>query len=73
MKVIVTLEQRFNQTPDGAVWTQAGFAYPFWRRYLGKYDWFPQIFRTHPSLSARERITREAIAALSGPPPKPLP
>ena len=48
-------------------------AIPFWRRYLGKYDWFPQIFRTHPSLSARERITREAIAALSGPPPRPLP
>ena len=48
-------------------------AIPFWRRYLGKYDWFPQIFRTHPSLSARERITREAIAALNGPPPRPLP
>ena len=48
-------------------------AIPFWRRYLGKYDFFPQIFRTHPSLSARERITREAIAALSGPAPPPLP
>ena len=48
-------------------------AIPFWRRYLGKYDWFPQIFRTHPSLSARERITREANAALNGPPPRPLP
>lgn len=48
-------------------------AIPFWRRYLGKYDWFPQIFRTHPSLSARERITREAIAALNGPPPRPMP
>lgn len=48
-------------------------AIPFWRRYLGRYDWFPQIFRTHPSLGARERITREAIAALAGPPPPPVP
>jgi len=48
-------------------------AIPFWRRYLGKYDAFPQIFRTHPSLSARERITREAIAALHGPAPRPMP
>ena len=48
-------------------------AIPFWRRYLGKYDFFPQIFRTHPSLPAREKITREAIAALSGPAPGPLP
>jgi hypothetical protein len=39
-------------------------AIPFWRRYLGQYDFFPQIFRTHPSLPAREKITREAIAAL---------
>ena len=31
-------------------------AIPFWRRYLGKYDWFPQLFRSHPSLGARERI-----------------
>jgi predicted Zn-dependent protease len=37
---------------------------PFWRRYLGRYDMLPQIFRTHPSLPVRERITREEIAAL---------
>jgi len=39
-------------------------AIPFWRRYLGRYDAFPQLFRTHPSLGVRERITREEIAAL---------
>lgn len=39
---------------------------PFWRRYLGTYDWFPQIFRNHPSLGARERIAREEIAAIRG-------
>jgi membrane-associated protease RseP (regulator of RpoE activity) len=37
---------------------------PFWRRFLGKYDTDPQIFRYHPSLGARERIAREEIAAI---------
>jgi Zn-dependent protease with chaperone function len=46
---------------------------PFWRRYLGKYDFLPQIFRTHPSLGVRERIAREAIEGLAGPPPPPRP
>jgi hypothetical protein len=41
-------------------------AIPFWRRYLRRYDWFPQIFRSHPSLTARERIVREEIEAISG-------
>lgn len=39
-------------------------AIPFWDRYLGQYDWFPQIFRSHPSRGARERIAREEIAAI---------
>ena len=39
-------------------------AIPFWRRFLGKYDRDPQIFRYHPSLGARERIVREEIAAI---------
>ncbi|HEY1605343.1 MAG TPA: M48 family metalloprotease [Allosphingosinicella sp.] len=41
---------------------------PFWRRFLGKYDNDPQIFRYHPSLEARERIAREEIAAIRGAP-----
>lgn len=39
-------------------------AIPFWGRYLGQYDWFPQIFRSHPSRSARAKIAREEIAAI---------
>jgi Zn-dependent protease with chaperone function len=39
-------------------------AIPFWRRYLGKYDWFPQIFRSHPSLGAREKIAADEIEAI---------
>ena len=46
----------------------AGFdldaAIPFWNRYLGDYDWFPQIVRSHPSRGSRERIAREEIAAI---------
>ena len=39
-------------------------AIPFWKRLYGKFEILPQIFRTHPSLGARERIVGEAIAAL---------
>lgn len=41
-----------------------GAAIPFWRRYLTKYDG-PQIFRSHPSLAAREKIVRAEIARLA--------
>src|SRR3546814_5702361 len=39
-------------------------AIPYWRRYYSQYATLPQIFRTHPSLGARERLIREAIAGL---------
>ena len=38
MKVVISLEQRFDRTPDGKVWTQATCAYPFWTRYLEVFD-----------------------------------
>ncbi|MCA1602266.1 MAG: glycosyl transferase family 1, partial [Acidobacteria bacterium] len=38
MNLIVTIENRFARTPDGRVWTQATFAYPFWMRYLTVFD-----------------------------------
>lgn len=38
MKVVVALEPRFDRTPDGAIWTLVGFAYPFWKRYLDVFD-----------------------------------
>ena len=41
-----------------------GAVLPFWRRFYAKHDWAPQIFRTHPSLAARERIFTEAMAEL---------
>jgi glycosyltransferase involved in cell wall biosynthesis len=38
MKVLVSTEHRFDRTPDGRVWTQTMFAYPFWTRYLQVFD-----------------------------------
>ena len=38
MNLAVTLEHRFDRTPDGAVWTEIMFAHPFWRPYLEVFD-----------------------------------
>lgn len=41
-------------------------AIPFWRRLYAKYDPIPtpKLFRTHPSLGARERLINQTIAEL---------
>lgn len=38
MKVVVTLERRFERTPDGAVWTRGDGAYRVWSRYLSAFS-----------------------------------
>jgi glycosyltransferase involved in cell wall biosynthesis len=38
MRVVVTLEQRFDRTPDGTVWTSTDFSHEFWQRYLTVFD-----------------------------------
>ncbi|MEG4532718.1 glycosyltransferase family 4 protein [Microcoleus sp. D2_18a_D3] len=38
MNVVVTVEYRFDRTPDGKVWTQTTFPYSFWTRYLQVFD-----------------------------------
>lgn len=38
MNVIVTLEYRFDRTPDGSIWTETQFQYPLWQRYLNVFD-----------------------------------
>lgn len=38
MKVVVSIEQRFERTPDGNYWTQTMGAYRFWTRYLEVFD-----------------------------------
>jgi hypothetical protein len=39
---------------------------PFWRRYYAHFDFLPQIFRTHPSLSARQKIYDDVVAEMNG-------
>ena len=38
MRVVITLEQRFDRTPDGTVWTSTDFSHEFWQRYLTVFD-----------------------------------
>jgi len=38
MNLIVALEQRFEGTPDGRVWTLGPFANSFWQRYLDVFE-----------------------------------
>ncbi len=38
MKVTVTLEVRFDQLPDGSVWTLSNFHHSFWDRYLKVFE-----------------------------------
>ena len=38
MNVVVALDQRFEATPDGKVWTPGPFARSFWQRYLDVFD-----------------------------------
>ncbi|HEV2748044.1 MAG TPA: M48 family metallopeptidase [Allosphingosinicella sp.] len=42
----------------------ASAAIPYWRRFYGKYDRLPRLFRTHPRLRERERLARETLASL---------
>lgn len=38
MKITICTEARFVRTPDGAVWSEDGLRYDFWRRYLGVFS-----------------------------------
>jgi glycosyltransferase involved in cell wall biosynthesis len=48
MRVCVALEERFERTPDGQVWTAMPVAYPFWRRYLDAFDHVQVVARVRP-------------------------
>lgn len=38
MRVVVTAENRFSRTPDGAVWTVGSAGHRFWSRYLSAFE-----------------------------------
>jgi len=52
MNVAVTLEHRFEQTPDGTVWTQTQYPHGFWEPYL-------EVFET-VCVAARVRMVERA-------------
>lgn len=52
--VLVVLEQRFCQTPDGRVWTPATNAYDFWQRYLAVFDRVKVVARVQPTATVPE-------------------
>lgn len=75
MKVVISLEQRFDRTPDGRVWTQTTCAYPFWTRYLEVFDRVSVVARVRdvPSVPADwkqadgERVSFAAVPYYIGP------
>lgn len=52
MNVVVSVEQRFERTPDGRVWTPGTFPYSFWTRYLRVFDSVKVVARVRPVASA---------------------
>ncbi len=38
LKIIVSLEQRFDRTSDGSVWGPGAYSHSFWLRYLDVFD-----------------------------------
>ncbi len=48
MNLLVSLEHRFEATPDGAVWTQTQFPATFWKPYLEVFDNVRVVARVKP-------------------------
>ena len=38
MKVVISLEHRFDRTPDGAIWTTAAFPRSYYSQYLEVFE-----------------------------------
>jgi phosphatidylinositol alpha-1,6-mannosyltransferase len=38
VRLLITSDQHYQRTPDGAVWTPNQFAWSYWRRYLDVFD-----------------------------------
>lgn len=75
MKVLVSLEYRFKRTPDGKVWTEMSFQYPFWQRYLNVFSRVEVIARiqdveslkTKHHLASGDNVNFNAIPYYHGP------
>jgi glycosyltransferase involved in cell wall biosynthesis len=58
MRLTATVEYRFDQTPDGAVWTNTTFPYEFWTRYLEVFDAVNVVARAKAVHSVPESYRR---------------
>ncbi len=58
MNLLLTLDHRFDRTPDGAVWTQTTFAHSFYKRYLEVFDHVRVIARIREVESVPSRWKR---------------
>jgi glycosyltransferase involved in cell wall biosynthesis len=75
MDLVVTVDNRFDRTPDGAVWSQAHYTYSFWMPYLAVFDRVRVVGRvrevsTVPSDWKRadgERVSLAAVPHYIGP------
>lgn len=58
MRICIVLEFRFDRTPDGSIWTQSSFAYPFWTRYLDVFEDVVVVARVRDVASASDSWCR---------------
>jgi glycosyltransferase involved in cell wall biosynthesis len=73
-RVVVTVEQRFDRTPDGQVWSSGPFTATFWARYLVAFDEVLVVARVRPVATppkachvvSSDRITFLPLPAYSG-------
>lgn len=74
MKLTAVLEQRFDRTPDGLVWTPNAHDYTFWKRYLAVFDSVQVVARLNdvPSVTSAmvpvsgERVSFAAVPHFIG-------
>lgn len=57
-RVVVALEQRFEQAPDGSVWGPATYSAAFWTRYLEVFDRVRVVARIKAVASPSENLER---------------
>jgi glycosyltransferase involved in cell wall biosynthesis len=58
MRVLVTLEQRFDRTPDGALWSAEATTHSFYKRYLSVFEEVRVLARVRDVESAPPRSLR---------------
>jgi glycosyltransferase involved in cell wall biosynthesis len=58
MRVVITVEQKFEETPDGIIWTSNQTPYQFWQRYLEVFDSVKVVARVKKVKSVPHKYIR---------------